>query len=182
MKNKVIKGNNNEVNLKENTEVIFQQTAENTDSISWQAPEFEFNFKDVSWYWISLIIAIILIFVALWQKNFLFAVFIVFAELAVLYLANKSPQMWQFKINEKGIYIGESKLYEFAKIDCFDIHSYSSEFSELIIKLKSKLNPYIKIFIPPEDEKVIKDYLLNHIPQEELSESLVDSLEKLIRF
>ena len=54
---------------------------EKSDGIVWQIPEYEYRSKDVSWYWISLIAAIVLFAFAIWQKNFLFAIFVVIAFL-----------------------------------------------------------------------------------------------------
>ena len=74
-----------------------------TEFIKWQAPEFEYRPKDVSWYWLSLMAAIALIALAVWQKNFLFAIFIALAWLVITSLANRFPTIWEFKIDEKGL-------------------------------------------------------------------------------
>ena len=40
-------------------------------AIEWQAPAFRYYPKDVSWYWLSFIIAILIMAFAIWQNNFL---------------------------------------------------------------------------------------------------------------
>lgn len=172
---------------------IFEQ--EKSKEIIWQIPEYEYNQKDISWNWLVLIAAVILFAFAIWQKNFLFAVFIVIAFLMINFISNRFPLIWQFKMTDKGIVIslpiGErKKFYFFENIESFDIHSVAydaegnniGEYKELILKLHSKLSPYLKINIYPADEEKIKNFLLNFIPHQEHEQSLVDSLAKLIKF
>lgn len=159
-----------------------------TPAIEWQAPEYEYQPKDISWYWISLIIGIILIALAIWQKNLLFAIFIVIAWLVITSIANRFPTVWEFKINEKGINIALSKeesgakFYPYAEIEGFDIHSGGEDYQELVLKIKSKFSPYLKINIHSADEEKIRDFLLKILPEEEYNPSLADSFSKLIGF
>jgi len=158
-------------------------------SVEWQAPEFEYQPKDVSWYWLSLMVAVILLALAIWQKNFLFAVFVIIAWLVVVYSTRRFPPVRNFKINEKGIEIilskqagANNKFYPYDEIWGFDIHAVSERYKELVLKLKSRFSPYIKINIPADNEEKIKSFLLKHISKEEYNDSLVDSFSKLIRF
>jgi hypothetical protein len=156
--------------------------------ISWQAPEFEYRPKDVSWYWLSLIIAIILIALAVWQKNFLFVVFVVIAWLVVSSFSNRFPTIWEFKIDEKGLNISlpnkksGNKFYPYEDIGGFDIHTGGEEYKELVFKVKNKFSPYLKINIRAGDEEKIKNFLLQRLSKEEYQVSLADSLANLIRF
>jgi hypothetical protein len=158
-------------------------------SVEWQAPEFEYYRKDVSWYWLSLIVGIILLALSIWQKNFLFAVFVIIAWLVIVYSARRFPTIWNFKISEKGIEIslpnkdlGSAKFYPYSEIEGFDIHPASDECKELVLKVKSRFSPYLKINILANDEEKIKNFLLKYISKEEYSGSLADSFSKLIRF
>ena len=168
---------------------------EETKEIIWQIPEYEYNQKDISWNWLVLIITIILFAFAIWQKNFLFAVFIIVAFLMINFMSNRFPSIWQFRMTERGIIIslptGErKKFYSFEDVESFDIHliAYDAEgnevgeYKELILKLKSKLSPYLKINIYPTDEEKIKNFLLNFISHQKHEQSLVDSLARLIKF
>ncbi|MEK7149372.1 MAG: hypothetical protein AAB757_00090 [Patescibacteria group bacterium] len=150
--------------------------------ISWEAPEYEYNPKSVFWYWLSLIISIVLIALSLWQKNFLFAVFIFIAELVLLYFSNRFPKLWGFKIDDTGVAIGDSKFYPFSDIHSFDIHPVDEEYKELILRMKSKFSPYTKIFIFRDDEKKIEQRLLKFVEKQEIALSLVDFLEKFFNF
>ena len=61
--------------------------------IEWQAPEYFHYQKDVSWYWLVLILGIVTIVFALWQKNFLFAVFVIIAEVLLFYWGRTQPRV-----------------------------------------------------------------------------------------
>ena len=120
------------------------------DIISWQAPEYDYRPKDVSWKWASLIAAVILIVFAIWQKNPLFIFFIIIALFLINHFAGQFPKVWQFKISEKGISVSlpdkkeREKFYGFEDMESFDIHPAGEEYKELILKLKSKFTPYLK--------------------------------------
>src|SRR3989344_345663 len=156
--------------------------------ISWQAPEFEYNPKDVSWYWLSLIVAIILLAFSLWQKNFLFAIFVAIAWFIILNWANRFPTIWEFKIDDKGIDINlpskktVSKFYAYTEIEGFDIHPGGEEYKELVFRVKSKFSPFLKINFLSADEEKIKNFLVQFLPKKEFGESMADSLSKLVRF
>ncbi len=149
---------------------------------SWQAPEFEFVIKDVMWYWLSLIAGLILVFIAVWQKNFLFIIFIVLAEILIFSWAEKVPKIWKFSITGKGIKIGENKFYPFREIASFDIHEYSEEFSEVVFKMRGKFHPYLKIFIHSEDSGEIEKIISRFLRREELIVSLADVVGRIIGF
>ncbi len=166
--------------------------------LQWQAPEFEYYEKDVSWYWLSLMVGIILMALAIWQKNFLFVIFIIVAWLVVVGLARRSPSIWNFRIHENGIEIslpkekGAEKFYPFSEIKGFDIHDVSvgeisveekeNKYKKLMLKLESKFSPYLKINIPVNKEEEIENFLEKHLPKKEYEESLADSFSRLIRF
>jgi len=152
--------------------------------IEWQASEFEYKGKDVSWYWISLIIAICLLAFSVWQKNFLFAVFTVIAYLVIVYSGGQKPAVWKFTINEKGIGIDPqkgksiaSRFYKYEEIVGFDIWG-----KELVLKMNKKISPYLKMNFPMEKEKEIKEFLVKYIPKQEYNASISDSISKLIGF
>jgi len=174
------------INPKENNKVVIKEVKTSEEVIEWKAPEFEYEPKSVSWYWMSLIVSIILISIALWQKNFLFVIFIIIAELILIYFSNQFPKIWDFKIDDNGISISKedimAKIIPFADMLGFDIHPAGENYKELVLHTKLKLSPYFKIFISDVDEKVIEEKLSKVVSREEISPSVVDTLEKIIRF
>ena len=154
---------------------------ETPKEILWQAPEFKYQYKDISWYWLSIIIAAILILLAIWQKNMLFAIFIIIAETMVILWAKESPKILKFKLDKKGIHIDKIKFYDYENLSGFHIIEEDG-FGELILRTKSKLHPYIKILIKNGDIPKIKEFLKNYMDEIEYKESLTDHIEKMIGF
>ncbi|MDO8430063.1 MAG: hypothetical protein Q7S73_01710 [bacterium] len=149
--------------------------------IIWQAPEFEFQHKDASWYWLTIIVSAILALVALWQLNFLFAIFVVLAETMLIFWAKETPKILQFKISDRGIQLGRLKSYSFEELDGFHISELRNQ-PELVLKTRNKLHPYVIILMLEDDAPEIKEFLKNHLAEIEYEESLSDHLFKRIGF
>ena len=68
---------------------------------TWKAPEFQYRSKGVSWYWMSIIIAVAIIAFAIWEHNFLFGIFIVIAEILLITWGNEAPRTIDFYAHRK---------------------------------------------------------------------------------
>lgn len=150
--------------------------------IVWQAPEFEYREKGVSWYWLSIIIAIVVLGIAVWQKNFLFGFFIVVAEMLILSWGNREPKMVEFRLNEKEIVVGGVKFYRLQDLESFGVEEAESEWQNIHLQFKSRLKPKIKIAAPKEKCAEIQKLLSKQISQSAYEPSLLDILEKFIGF
>jgi len=181
--------------IKHSAEKARNVSAGVSNEIIWQIPESEYKPKDASWYWISLVVAAALVIFAIWQENFLFAIFVIIAFFTLNYLTNRFPVIWEIKMSEKGIFIGlpnskNRKFYPMTDLECFDIQSkfeesgeeIEEEYKRLVLKFRTKLTPFLKINFYAKDEEKIKDFLSQFTTREELPKSLVDSLSELIGF
>ena len=88
-------------------------------TITWQAPEFQYREKGVSWYWLSIIVVAAIIAFAIWQRNFLFGVFMVIAEILLIVWANAVPKVFDFSLTENDLAIGEAKNYRISLFESF---------------------------------------------------------------
>ena len=159
------------------------EKAVNKFEIEWQAPEFEYREKDISWYWISIIIAIIILSAAVWQKNFLFVFFIVVAEILVLVWGGRKPRIVSFKFDDKGLTMDGRKFYPYSAIGTFWLgESADDDWLELALRFKHGIRTWLKIKIPvkraPEIDKILTGYAEKIEPEM----SFLDSLEKLLGF
>ena len=150
--------------------------------INWHAPEFEYREKDVSWYWISIIVASIIIAFAVWQKNFLFGFFVVIAEILFVLWGNEAPRMISFKFTERGLEINQGKLHPMGTIENFGADTLDDRWSEVIFVFKAKLRAPLKVIIPTSTLEELRKDLKGVLKEVEYQPSLLDSLEKLIRF
>ncbi len=153
----------------------------NHEKIVWHAPEFEYIHKGIAWYWMTLIGAAVLFLIALWQRNLLFAIFIVISEALFLHWAREFPKTLRFAITKKGIEIGNIKSYEYSQLEGFHI-IHRTDHGELILKTKTRIHPYTKIIVISEDIQEITDFLKKHIPEMAYEESLSEHFEKMIGF
>ncbi|MBI2591161.1 MAG: hypothetical protein HYW34_00590 [Candidatus Brennerbacteria bacterium] len=153
-----------------------------TEAVEWDAPEFFHRPKTVSWYWLSVIAAIIILVFAWWQKNIFFGFFIIIAEVMLIYFAGQEPRVLKFSINERGVAIDNYKEYSYDALEDFSIRRKNEEFSELIIKTKSHLNRHLKILIQEKSAGAAKEILSKHLPEVEHEDSLLDALHELSGF
>jgi len=151
--------------------------------ITWQAPAFKYYPKDVSWYWLSFIIAIILMAFAVWQKNLLFAVFIFLAEIMIFTWAGRRPEMIKFRIDAQGISLA-GKIYNYSDLEkfCLRPDGESKNFEELIIKRKTHFNPYLKILVDAKISSQVREILSRKLTEEEYEDSLLEGIFKWLRF
>ncbi len=154
------------------------------EEIKWQAPEFEYYPKDILWYWMTIFIAIVILALAIWQKNFLFAVFIIIGEILILIWGSAEPKILDFEINDDGIFVGENKFYEWDKISGFSLRQSVLE-NFAVLKLELKHNWWGSIFVIfPENliggiRKTFKDKNIEELAYEE---HFFDSLSRIFRF
>ncbi len=150
--------------------------------IFWQSPEFRHQSKDVSWYWLTIIAAAIIFLIAIWQKNFLFAVFVIIAEMMVIFWAGRPPKTIRFKADREGITAGETTFYPYDKLAGFHIHEGGDGVNELILKTRNMLHLHIRILLAEEATKDVRNFLGQRLEEIEYEESLADSISNIIGF
>jgi hypothetical protein len=149
---------------------------------TWEAPEFQYREKGVSWYWISIIIAAAVIAFAIWERNFLFGIFIVIAEILLIAWGNEAPRTIHFVLTENDLIVGTSKEYQLRLFESFSVDKLDSEWTELFFTFKAKLRTPIKVMVPTAKVDEIRKNLKTILREVEFEPSLLDSLEKIIGF
>lgn len=149
--------------------------------IIWKAAEYEHAPKDVSWYWLIGSGAFFLLLLALWQKNFFFAVFIILAAFLVIGFGKRRPQIIDFKVNDEGIEIGK-KFIAYEGLEHFAVRSRPEHLDEIILKKKTAINPFVHVPIDSKLGEKVRALLLEKLPQEEHQESLVDLFSEWLGF
>ena len=145
--------------------------------IRWTAPEFHYHEKGPSWYWLSVIIAIVVAGLAIFLNNFLFAIFVVMAEVMMLFWARQRPRELEFYLDERGLVINGRKFYPYEAFMGFASYGH-----EVIFQKKGRLASYVKVMAYPSDASRIKIFLSGRLPEIEYEESLFDHIFKLLRF
>lgn len=151
-------------------------------SIEWQAPEFEYREKEVSWYWISIIIACVIVAFAVWERNFLFGFFVVIAEMLFVSWGDRAPRLVHFDLTDKEIAIDGKKFYPMGQLETWSADHLDDEWTELIFSFKAKLKTPLKLLAPTGLIEEIRKNLKTALRETEHQPTLLDALEKLVRF
>jgi len=150
--------------------------------IKWQAPEFEYRPKGVSWYWTSIIVSIIILTIAVWQKDFLFGFFIVVAETLVLVWSTREPRMVDFSLTDNGLWVGQGNVRTYAEMESFSIESEEVDWPNLIIQFRKRLKTPLKIKVPRRQKAEIQKVLKTVLPEVDYETPLLDNLQEFIGF
>ena len=154
--------------------------------IIFKSLDFGYQPKSAGWYLISVAIALGLIFLALWQNNFLFAIFVIVGELAVISLAARKPSGWKIEINEKEIKLIKEKTEKRFSLENdfvdFGIRDSAGNFKELVLRKKLTFSPFLEIYFPAEKETEIREMISKVLPEKDYPLSLMDAITKFLGF
>jgi hypothetical protein len=150
--------------------------------ISWRAAEYDHYEKGGGWYLLVGGAALILFIIAMWQKNFFFGIFILLAGIMVISLANKKPNVLDFKLTEKGCEVGRGVFYEYGQLENFSLRNRQGRLDELILRKKATFNPFMRIPIDGQTAEKAKVFLAEKLPEVEDQSTLLDVLIDFLGF
>lgn len=153
-----------------------------TPVFEWEGREYQFEEKSADWYWALGIIATAAAIACVLFGNFLLALVILTASVALALTAAKPSRIHRFAILEEGVAIDNS-YYPFDTMLDFCILEYADETlpPSLSIKTRHMLSPHLLIPIVGHDPLHIYDYLSNHIDEGRHDESPIDRVVELFR-
>ena len=160
---------------------MYDRTMQETKIVSWEAPEFEYRHKGVSWYWLTIIIAVSLVAVAAWQRNFLFGVFVVIAEVLVLAWGSRTPSTVAFLMNEKELIINKAERYPWEEFVSFGAEE-DRDTPTLTFRFRHRVRPVLRILVPTTHFAAARGFVAGKIPQVNEPRSFIETLEELLRF
>ncbi len=151
---------------------------------TWEAPEFEYREKEVSWYWISIIAAALIIAFSVWEKDFLFGFFIVIAEMLFIVWGNKVPVVIPFVLTDTEITIGGYKSYSMKEFEGWSVDSAGdgAEWADVMFYFRSRLHPPLQLIVPEEKLTELRTNMKTILKESEHDPTLIDSIEKFLRF
>jgi hypothetical protein len=151
-------------------------------TITWEAPEFEYREKDISWYWITIIIAACIIAFSVWEGNFLFGLFIVIAEILVIMWGSQEPRIIAFTLTESEIEIGEHKSHSLKEFESWSAENFGDGWAEIGFNFHAKLKVPLKVLAPTETLEEIRKNLKTLLREVEHQTTLIEAIEKLVKF
>lgn len=152
----------------------------NKEKIQWKAYEYNHREKSSDWFWAVGIIAFSAATAAVIFNNTIFAIFIILSAFTLIMYAMRKPALINIELNNKGIIV-DKYLYPYQNIEKFWIEE--KQFGNIIIiKLFKKALPYTTIRTENTDTEEIRDFLSEHIKEEEIAEPLVQTIAEYLGF
>lgn len=149
--------------------------------ISWRAPEYIKYPTNINRLIIFAIVDFLIIFFAIITRNILMAVLFFLIGIVVYIYNQKEPKEINFAITPKGITIDQT-LYPYQDLISFWINYNPPIFKELLIRHKKKLLPLIKIPLANQNPTIIRNRLLEFLPEKEEEESLIELISQILKF
>ena len=139
------------------------------EKIEWSAPEYKHEEKSIDFLWTVGLVALVISGIAIWQNNYLFAIFILISGASLVFFSVRHPEDMLFSIETSGVTMGKDK-YDWKMIKGFDIKK-ENEKAVLLIELDKYLLPIYTIPLPIELLSKVKESLLKISTNIELEES-----------
>jgi hypothetical protein len=114
-----------------------------TDTISWQIPEYHSEEKTKLWYAIYALIAIGLLVYAIFTQDFIFAIIIIFAAILIVVFDGNKPGTLNVVIGDQGVMVGK-EFYSYDQIqDFFIIYEPEQGIKNLYLEFKRFVKPIL---------------------------------------
>ena len=151
--------------------------------IEWRAEEFEYRHKDVSWYWLSIIVAVALVDIAVWQKNMLFAIFILVAEVLMLVWGSQVPEILDFSLDNEKLCLGDRKEYFVREISEYSLMDPERDPIPFVFVFRSHYRPSVRVLVPKDKSEEVREHFRNaNVKEVEHQHTLIESLENFLGF
>ena len=144
------------------------------EKISWHTIEYLHREKTTDWYWIVGIITVSIALISIILTNIIFAILIFVSSFTLSLFASKKPEVILVEINTSGVSFGKTH-YPYKNLDSFWIETREIH-PKIILKSKKVFMPFIVIFIEEVEEERVREVLLQHLPEEEHHEPLLEKL------
>src|SRR3989344_7521719 len=135
------------------------------EKISWETIEYLHKEKTTDWYWIVAIITISIALIAIILNNIIFAILILVSSFTLSLFASKKPEVVTMEINNTGVIVGNTQ-YPYAHLESFWIETREA-YPKILIKSEKLLMPFITILLDDMDSELVREKLLQHLPEEE---------------
>lgn len=151
------------------------------DSLNWTASEFIEHQKSPLWYLLLAIlgVAAATILYLVVHDKISTGIILLAALFFGLYAARK-PRTQTYTLSQEGIEIGQ-RVYSFADFKVFSIAEEGAIVSIILMPLK-RFMPPLTVYVAPEMEDQVVDFLSQMLPFEQHKPDAVDSLLRRIRF
>ena len=144
-------------------------------AFEWEGVEYEHRERGADWYWALGVVAIAGIVASILFANYLLALVIVAAAVALGLHAAKKPPVHQFRITEEGLEIGH-EMHPYSRMRSFAILEYIEGDRPPVLSIKTEhwLAPHLLIPLNDIDADALYDYLLDRVDEGEHPPTIAD--------
>ena len=106
--------------------------------------------------------------------------FLIFSSILFFILSKRSSRVLNFRINNKGVAIGDNIFHNYDIFEGFATRETRDGASEIILKRKRKIDPFLRILIETAMVKKAEEVLKKKLPAISYEVSLMDVLDDVI--
>jgi hypothetical protein len=148
--------------------------------IHWRGPEFEHYPHDRQWYVGAALVLCAIIVYAIFTNGIIMAIVFILVGLTGYLLLSRPQKVIDFAITYDGVLIGD-EMYDYDNIKSFWIFYEPPHTRVISLHLKGQVRPYLHIPLHQIDPVVIHENLSQFIPEIEQEQSIIDTIERLLR-
>ncbi len=151
--------------------------------LSWSFPSFEEHERSRSWYVLAVIVAILCLLYALWDRNFLFAIIVVIIGATLYQRLLRTPEEVGFCIREDGLEIIGQAFYPYKDIRNFWIIYEPPKVKDVYFMFSVGLRQPLRIPLETENPLHIRKVLSRYLPEnlERETEPTIDALGRMLK-
>ena len=171
-KNEIAKSAKSEVpaNFARSEEPVFQ----------WEAPEYEYIEKHPKWYWVMGLLLLAIIVYAIITNSILMAILFILIGMLGYVFAEREPRVIRMEINPDGVVV-DKIMYEYDDLKSFWIfYEVEAGFKVLSLHSKKTFLPHIHIPVGDANPILIREVLLNYLPELRQEMTIVDRFSLMI--
>ena len=145
------------------------------DKISWNTVEYIHTEKTSDWYWIVGIITVSIALISIILNNVIFAILVLVSSFTLAMFASRHPDTVSVTIDRSGVTFGRTR-YSYSNLESFWMETRDG-FPRLLLKSKRTFMPFVVIHLGDEEfDEQIREALLQHLPEEENTEPLLEKV------
>lgn len=150
-----------------------------TQPIRWHAFEHGHVERGSDWFIALGVAAISIALTSIIVGNTLFGILIIAAAIVWGLTAQTPRQLVEFEISERGIRAGEA-FYRFESVVSFWVEEHESRPPLLLIDTTKFMTPNLAIPLENIDPKLVRAYLLEHVDEVPMKESVAQKFLELL--
>ncbi len=150
------------------------------EELRWHTLEYASSKRSNDWFWGFGLIVFLGIAVAFFLDNGLLAVIILLSAAVVGILSVRDPREIDCRLSERGVLVGDD-FYPYRQIGSFSIHNRHDE-PKLVLSLKKFMVPHISIPLGNTNQKEVRSFLKEYVPEEDEHHDVADSIARRLGF